>query len=70
MNGERVLERIVIHDYTPPFCIMCDCPTEPIQVIDEDQRRAMPLVNGGYCTGCSTLYIQGKGTIVNVEVAI
>lgn len=63
----RIIERLKIEDYIPPPCDICECVTEAVHVLDEDEGRMLALTNAGFCVACDTLIVRGQGTVIRTE---
>ena len=67
---KHIVESIEVEDYNTPDCQACECSTEPVYVLDEDEHKSLALKNVGYCIGCDTLIteIYRGGTVGQVEI--
>lgn len=53
-------------NHTTPICLACDCETEPLRVLDEDENTSV-LTNAGFCLSCDTIIVKGEGSVARVE---
>lgn len=71
MTATRTVEPFEIEDYPAPACQSCECGTEPIYVLDEDEHKSLALKGTGFCLGCDTLIVEVyKGAEVITEVVV
>ncbi len=51
-----------------PRCEQCGGLTVPVSVTPDDVPDDLLLSNAGFCPSCSTLIVEGTGTIIHVLV--